>query len=162
MASPHRSPPLFPSDAGFTLVEIMIVVVIVGLLAAMSIPAFQRARNHSYAARLANDFRSFAGAFEIHALEVGVWPDDGNYNDLPESAQPYFEGTTWYLPPPNGGNWDWEVNRLGFVASVGLTEGDGNLAPAVYERLDDILDDGNLSTGLFQQSGDRYLYILEE
>lgn len=150
------------SRSAFTLVEIMIVVVIIGLLAAMAIPAFQKVRNNSYASRLANDFRSFAGAFEIHALEVGYWPGDGMGNNLPASAQPYFEGTSWYKTPPNGGYWDWEVNRFGFVASVGLTEGDGNLAPAVYERLDDILDDGNLSTGIFRRAGNRYIYILQE
>ena len=156
------TPSTCPSRSGFTLVEIMIVVVIIGLLAAMAIPAFQKVRNNSYASRLANDFRSFAGAFEIHALEVGVWPADGSGNSLPASAQPYFEGTSWYLPPPNGGIWDWEVNRLGFVASVGLSEGDGNLDPAVYEKLDDILDNGDLSTGLFRKVADRYLYILQE
>ncbi len=162
MTSKNTTPLSTPVRSGFTLVEIMIVVVIIGLLAAMAIPAFQKVRNYSYASRLANDFRSFAGAFEIHALEVGTWPADGQGNSLPTSAEPYFEGTSWYQPPPNGGIWDWEVNRLGFVASVGLSEGDGNLDPAVYVKLDDILDDGNLATGVFRKSGDRYLYILQE
>lgn len=154
--------PHTPPRSGFTLVEIMIVVVIIGLLAAMAIPAFKKVRNNSYASRLANDYRVFAGAFEIHALEVGVWPGDGQGNALPASAEPYFEGTAWYQVPPNGGYWDWEVNRLGFVASVGLTEGSNSLDPAVYERIDEILDDGNLSTGNFRKAGDRYLYILQE
>ena len=34
---------------GYTLVEIMIVVAVIGLLAAMSIPAFQKARQKSQA-----------------------------------------------------------------------------------------------------------------
>lgn len=154
--------PAYPARSGFTLVEIMIVVVIIGLLAAMAIPAFKKVRNNSYASRLANDFRVFAGAFEIHALEVGIWPGDGQGNNLPASAEPYFEGTAWYQTPPNGGYWDWEVNRLGFVASVGLTEGDNGLDPAVYERIDDILDDGDLSTGIFRKASNRYLYILQQ
>jgi len=51
---------------------------------------------------------------------------------------------------------------LGYVASIGLTEGDGGLDPAVYLKIDAILDDGNLSTGTFRKAGDRYLYILQE
>jgi len=158
--TPKVSPYLRRS--GFTLVEIMIVVIIVGLLAAMAVPAFLKARNYSYASRIANDFRIFAGAFEVHALEVGVWPEDGSGNSLPASAQPYFEGTAWYKTPPNGGYWDWEVNRLGYVASVGLSEGTGTLDSAVFERVDDILDDGDLSTGLFRKVSNRYLYVLQE
>jgi prepilin-type N-terminal cleavage/methylation domain-containing protein len=148
--------------SGFTLVEIMVVVVIIGLLAAMAIPAFQKVRLNSYASRIANDFRIFAGSFEIHALEVGAWPEDGNGNSLPASAEPYFEGTAWYSPAPNGGNWDWELNRFGFLASIALTDGGGSSDSALYTRVDDILDDGNLSTGSFRQVSGRYLYILEE
>jgi prepilin-type N-terminal cleavage/methylation domain-containing protein len=148
-------------SGGFTLVEIMIVVVIIGLLAAMAVPAFQKVRTNSYAMRIANDFRIFAGGFEIHALEVGVWPSDGMGNSLPPSAQPYFENTSWYEPAPNGGYWDWEVGRLGVVAAVGLSQGDGNLDIAVFMRVDEILDDGNLGTGQFIRAGSRYAYVLE-
>ena len=150
------------SRSGFTLVELMIVVVIIGLLGVLAVPAFQKVRNKSYATRIANDFRVFATAFEVHALEEGVWPGDGMGNTLPASAQPYFENSSWDDPPPNGGYWDWEANRLGFVASVGLSEGDGSLDPEVYVQVDSILDDGNLATGVFQRRGGRYLYILQE
>ena len=139
----------------------MVVVALVGLLAALAIPAFQKARIEGYASRLANDFRTFAGAFEVYALEVGTWPEDGQGNDLPASAEPYFKGTTWYQTAPNGGFWDWEVNRLGFVAAVGLTEGYG-LDDAIYDRLDEMIDDGDLSSGDFQKKGGRYVYVLQQ
>lgn len=147
--------------SGFTLVEIMIVVVIIGLLAALAIPAFQKVRIESYASRLANDYRIFAGSFEVFALEVGTWPADGMGNSLPVAAEPYFDGSEWYQTAPNGGYWDWEVNRLGFVASVGLSEGDA-IDPEVFVRVDEKLDDGDLSLGNFRKAGDRYVYILQE
>ena len=148
------------SRTGFTLVEIMIVVVIIGLLAAMAIPAFQKVRIQSNASRIANDFRDFNGAFETHALAVGSWPEEGIGNNVPESMEPYLENTAWYEPASNGGYWDWEVNRFGVTAAVALSEG-GGLNPAVYIAVDNLIDDGDLSTVVFRQNGNRYFYILE-
>jgi len=43
---------------GFTLVEIMIVVAIIALLAAIAVPGFLRARKRSQASRILNDLRT--------------------------------------------------------------------------------------------------------
>lgn len=60
------------SKKGFTLVEIMIVVVIIGLLAAMAIPAFQKVRKSSIEKTLINDARQIASAAQQYFLENGV------------------------------------------------------------------------------------------
>lgn len=57
------------SKKGFTLVEIMIVVVIIGLLAAMAIPAFQKVRQDSRKSAVANDARQLASAAQQYMLE---------------------------------------------------------------------------------------------
>jgi type IV pilus assembly protein PilA len=57
---------------GFTLVEIMIVVVIIGLLAAMAIPAFQKVRTSSQDKAVMNNARQLAAAADQYFLENGV------------------------------------------------------------------------------------------
>src|SRR3954464_10003209 len=60
------------STQGFTLVEIMIVVVIIGLLAAMAIPAFQKVRTSSQDKAVLNNARQLAAAADQYFLENGV------------------------------------------------------------------------------------------
>src|SRR5205807_727632 len=56
--------------AGFTLVEIMIVVAIIALLAAIAVPGFLRARKRSQASRILNDLRMIDGAVDQYAIET--------------------------------------------------------------------------------------------
>lgn len=56
---------------GFTLVEIMIVVAIIALLAAIAVPGFMRARKRSQASRVINDLRLISAAIDQYALENG-------------------------------------------------------------------------------------------
>lgn len=79
------------SQKGFTLVEIMIVVVIIGLLAAMAIPAFQKVRIASQDKAVLNNARQIAAAADQYYLEKGV-----NYVD-----QASLVGTSNYVKSLN-------------------------------------------------------------
>ena len=60
------------TSKGFTLVEIMIVVVIIGLLAAMAIPAFNKVRATSQDKAVTNNLRQYASAAQQYMLDEGV------------------------------------------------------------------------------------------
>src|SRR5438045_5083454 len=55
---------------GFTLVEIMIVVAIIALLAAIAVPGFLRARKRSQASRILDDLRMIDAAVDQYAIET--------------------------------------------------------------------------------------------
>ena len=55
---------------GFTLVEIMIVVAIIALLAAIAVPGFLRARKRSQASKIINDLRLIDSAMDQYAIET--------------------------------------------------------------------------------------------
>ena len=60
--------------AGFTLVEIMIVVGIITLLAALALPGFLRARKRAQASRVKDDLRLIEAAVDQYAIETQRQP----------------------------------------------------------------------------------------
>jgi len=62
--------------AGFTLVEIMIVVAIIALLAAIAVPGFLRARKRSQASKIINDLRLIDAAVDQYAIETAKQSGD--------------------------------------------------------------------------------------
>ena len=72
--------------AGFTLVEIMIVVAIIALLAAIAVPNFLRSRKRSQATQVLEDLRIIDSAIDQYAIEYNksggsnvVWADVQKY-----------------------------------------------------------------------------------
>jgi len=75
--------------AGFTLVEIMIVVAIIGLLAAIAIPNFMKSRATSQANACINNLRQIDAAANQFALEKGK--KTGDDITFPNDLTPYIK-----------------------------------------------------------------------
>ncbi|MGB8168496.1 MAG: type II secretion system protein [Chthoniobacteraceae bacterium] len=76
------------SKHAFTLVEIMIVISIIALLAAIAIPNFLRARKRAQATRILDDLRLVDNALDLYAIEKSKSPGDpASWEDL----QPYLK-----------------------------------------------------------------------
>src|SRR5919198_4832835 len=82
------------SRKGFTLVEIMIVVAIIALLAAIAVPGFLRARKRSQASRILNDLRMIDAAVDQYAIETNR--STGNTVNITDWTNYLKKGTSLY------------------------------------------------------------------
>ena len=137
----------------------MIVVVIIGLLAAMAIPAFGRVRQKAQNARFMSDLRTFSQAFESYAMVNGTWPANAGSGAVPSGMSGDFNASSWRGRNSVGGRWNWDRNLFGFSAAVSTTN--VTVSDSQMILVDATIDDGDLSSGLFQKSNDRFVFVLE-
>lgn len=145
---------------GFTLVEIMIVVAIIGILAAIGFPAMNKAGNKARANRFARDIQTAGHAFVQYSMETGRYPADRTPAQMPDGMSGYLRNFAWTKDTAVGGNWDWDYQQFGTHAgvSVHMPKWDDDR----MQLVDEAMDDGNLSTGQFRKRTGGYMYVLEE
>ena len=87
------------SGAGFTLVELLLVLVIMGLLASLGMPQAQRAIVKARAAEAVGDLHVVRVALHTYLSDHHVWPADVNRGQIPSGLSPYLpEGFTFDRP----------------------------------------------------------------
>jgi type IV pilus assembly protein PilA len=142
---------------GFTLVEIMIVVVIIGLLAALAIPAFARVKQRAQNSRVANDLRVFAQAFDTYLMENGAWPADAAPGVVPTELVGRLPAA-WSKPTPIGGLYEWDNEPA--LKSLTLYQTTAPMTQML--AIDALIDDGNSATGNLQFNGTEWHYLLQQ
>ena len=67
---------------GFTLIEVLIVVVVIGILATIAIPKFSSMRSKSYVAAVTSDLKNVASQQEVYLSDQNVYASDVTNLDM--------------------------------------------------------------------------------
>ncbi|MFT6100774.1 MAG: type IV pilus assembly protein PilA [Arenicella sp.] len=145
------------NQSGFTLLEPMIVVAIIGILASIAIPSYQNYKLRAKMSELAQQFGQMKNILTIHAQETGGYPDGTHVIPPSGVTMPDYWSKTTIL----GGNFNWEgpdQHAYAGTAILGATASDNDMT-----QFDRVIDDGDLSTGKFRpESNGRHVFILDE
>ena len=139
----------------------MIVVAIIGLLAALAVPAYSKQRKRTQATAYVSDLRVAVAAFQLYALEQHGYPPDRMPGQVPPGMAEYLGPRfRWTEETPIGGRWDWDDAQFGYRAGVSVYQPFFSATDMML--VDSIIDDGNLATGVFRSRANGYIYLIEE
>ncbi len=125
-----------------TLVEILIVVVILGILAAIVVPQFANATKDSQAGNIKAQIKSISNQLELYKARVGTYPTIVELNTNPTSGSPggwgvMIDGGYLKAAPKNPTNALSDVEAGTLVAATGEVDGTGATGWAYDEATGD-------------------------
>jgi len=152
---------LFQSLRGFTLLEVLVVVVLLGVLASIVIASLKTNEKEASNTVFAHDIRVAADGFQAYWLRNNsVFPADQAPGVRPPEIDGYLDRMKWDQETPIGGKWDWDSNVFGIAGAMAVYMPER--APTEMLEIDDMMDDGNLMTGNFRVRPAGYMLLIRE
>lgn len=169
---------------GFTIVELLIVIVIIAILAAVTVAAYNGIRERSQASAIASDLKAITKAFVLYKESNGLsswpietdtsWKGTGGTNPFITEIIAYNASFREFLPRAAanaglGGNGPWLYdNELDTYVNCAVNSNGVNIIAqnvtntAVAQLIDEALDDGDLNCGTLHLSGTSLIYNLSK
>ena len=135
--------------SAFSLIEVIVVVIVLGILAAVVVPKFVSAQGETAVAATAEDLKALETALGMYKATEGAWPSEVAQTLTPPGVQTYFKGPVPLAKPcPIGGVYDYDAPSGGSPAMISIRAVAGNTFTAqAAADLDTHFDDGNALTG---------------
>lgn len=140
----------------FSLIEVLVVVVVIGILAAVVVPNTIMAGDTARVTATAQDLRSIESAVVAYKNKHGIWPRDVTRAVLPtELAEFFTKSDPFAKTVPVGGVYDYDGATSSRGPRISIRGSTGNPIPsdATALELDEEMDDGVLTTGRLRKSG---------
>jgi prepilin-type N-terminal cleavage/methylation domain-containing protein len=139
---------------GFSLIELMTVMAVIGLLAALGIPRYREMKRRAFSANVASDFNTVRVAAYNYFADHSTYPPDGGSGTPPPSLVPYLPQNFEFS---NGiytldyDVWPSPLNPTQMVIGVTVTSGDQELVNMIARNI--------RAGGMGLNIGNGYTYI---
>lgn len=138
----------------FTLVELIAVIVVLAILAGVAIPKYFDFRERALVTATAAQFKVLQRAGQQYYYEYQGWPVDWDLGTFPTMFAPYVDNSFINSPPAIGGTWDFNVYGPATALRPNWSAHNSTVSDSVLQRVDAIIDDGVITTGMFGRISD--------